>query len=463
MTLTPLQEQRAQWLAEQGCKYPRTTVQEAARVGLPLSYALAFLQKESSGRDEHGRAAFGLNLFGHDQVPNPVRGGTVNRARYQQYLVARRAGRGMQGVGPCQLTWWEFQDHADQLGGCWKPACNMRVGFGIAKALIVKHGKQRGVARYNGTGDAAEDYAADWLAKQRRWHDLLEDVGGAGGHAAPPRKPPRPGAPPPRPSGGAADPKRRALVLTSPYMKGKDVKRFQQALNARLRARKSGLRVEADGEYGPETNAAYREVAYALGLNDETIAKGPTVGAQRIVEDPDTRTPDQLKLAKKRAKEGGSVDKVLRWCESKVGTTERPSGSNRGAEIDKWQAEFGIHGTFWCGAFVGYAVRRVGGVPIGNSVVYTPSILSAAHSRTGGYEGFYAWKDRRPGDLVLMRFPGGSRDPVHHVGIYVGDGITIEGNTSSGNAGDQSNGGGVFKRKRDPSVIVGCARPRYRR
>ena len=108
-------------------------------------------------------------------------------------------------------------------------------------------------------------------------------------------------------------------------------------------------------------------------------------------------------------------------------------------------------------------MRRVGGVPISNSVVYTPSILAAAHARTGGYEGFYAWKDRKPGDLVLFRFPGGSRDPVHHVGIYLGDGYTIEGNTSSGNAGDQSNGGGVFKRKRDPSVIVGCARPRYRR
>jgi len=462
MTLTPLQEARARWLAQQGCKYPRTTVQEAARVGLPLSYALAFLQKESSGRDEHGRAAFGLNLFGHDAVPNPVKGGTVNRSRYQQYVSARRAGHGMQGVGPCQLTWWEFQDHADQLGGCWKPAYNMRVGFGIAKALIQKHGKQRGAARYNGTGDAAAAYGRDWLAKQRHWHDLLEGVGAGAGPAAPAR--PRPARPRPKPapapvSSGA----RRAFVLTSPYMKGKDVKRFQEALNVRLRARKLGLRVDADGEYGPETSAAYREVAYALGLNDETIAKGPTIGAQRIVEDPDTRTPEQLKLAKKRAKEGGSVDKVLRWCESKVGTVERPSNSNRGAEIDKWQSEFGIHGTYWCGAFVGYAVRRVGGVPISNSVVYTPSILAAAHARTGGYEGFYAWKDRKPGDLVLFRFPGGSRDPVHHVGIYLGDGYTIEGNTSSGNAGDQSNGGGVFKRKRDPSVIVGCARPRYRR
>ena len=60
-----------------------------------------------------------------------------------------------------------------------------------------------------------------------------------------------------------------------------------------------------------------------------------------------------------------------------------------------------------------------------------------------------------------MRFPGGSHDPVHHVAIYAGNGVTIEGNTSSGNAGSQDNGGGVFRRKRPASVIVGCARPRY--
>src|SRR4051794_30203410 len=123
-------------IAAAGCKYPRITVEEAATVGLPLSYALAFLEKESSGTDSDGSRAFGLNLFGHDAVANPVKGGFVTESRYDEYLHHRRAGRGAQGVGPCQLTWWEFQDRADALGGCWKPECNMRVGFGVAKALI---------------------------------------------------------------------------------------------------------------------------------------------------------------------------------------------------------------------------------------------------------------------------------------------------------------------------------------
>jgi cell wall-associated NlpC family hydrolase len=330
----------------------------------------------------------------------------------------------------------------------------MRVGFAIAKALIQKHGKQAGAARYNGVGPAAEAYGRDWLAKQRHWHALLEDV--ADGHEPAPPQP----HPHPQPPGGG---KGRAFTLTSPYMNGRDIKQLQHALNARLRARKLGLQLDSDGEYGPETHAAYREVAFALGLNNATISQGATIGAQRIIENPDLRTPEQLALAKQRAAERGSVDKVIRWCESKVGITEHPAGSNRGPEIDRWQAEFDIHGTYWCGAFVGYAVRHIGGVPIGNGVVYTPSILAAAHARTGGFAGLYPWKARKKGDLILMRFPGGNSDPVHHVGIYAGDDFTIEGNTGSDNAGDQSNGGGVYKRKRNASVVVGCARPRYQR
>ncbi len=123
----------ARKLRRNGVKHPRMTIAEARRVGLPLSYALAFLEKESSGKDHDGSAKIGLNLFGNDPVDNPVKGGFVTEARYREYLRHRRAGRGMQGVGPCQLTWWEFQDMADREGGCWKPDANMRVGFGVAK------------------------------------------------------------------------------------------------------------------------------------------------------------------------------------------------------------------------------------------------------------------------------------------------------------------------------------------
>lgn len=176
MALSQLDQRRAEVLHDHGLKFPRTTVEEARRVGLPLSYALAILQKESSGSDTDGTAKFGLNLFGHDPVRNPVRGGNVTRTRYQEYLRHRRAGAGMQGVGPCQLTWWELQDAADRAGGCWHPRYNMRIGFAQAKDLIRRYGKQDGVRRYNGSGPAAEAYARDWQAKQQHWHQVLDKV-----------------------------------------------------------------------------------------------------------------------------------------------------------------------------------------------------------------------------------------------------------------------------------------------
>src|SRR4051794_32988682 len=78
-------------------------VLEARRAGIPISLGCAFLTQESNC----------ANVFGHDGVRNPVKGGRVTRARYREYLHYRRLGWGNQGVGPCQLTSPGFQDSAD--------------------------------------------------------------------------------------------------------------------------------------------------------------------------------------------------------------------------------------------------------------------------------------------------------------------------------------------------------------
>jgi peptidoglycan hydrolase-like protein with peptidoglycan-binding domain len=165
---------RAERLRTLGLKHPAMTIEEARRAGLPLAAALAFLEKESSGVDRDGVHRFGLNLFGSDAVRNPVKGGRVTKARYDRYLRNRRAGLGMQGVGPCQLTWWEFQDMADRAGGCWVPRFNMRIGFAVGARLIQQNGPHDGAMRWNGTGSAAARYADDWVQKRRRWHDVLD-------------------------------------------------------------------------------------------------------------------------------------------------------------------------------------------------------------------------------------------------------------------------------------------------
>lgn len=128
---------------------------------LPLSYALALVEKESGGR----------NVYGHDKVRNPApKGGRVTARNYAAYKKARKAGMGMQGVGHTQLTWYALQDAADALGGCWRPYPNLVVGFSNLKRLTNVHGKEAGAAAYNGTGPAAEAYGRDFVRKQEAWH-----------------------------------------------------------------------------------------------------------------------------------------------------------------------------------------------------------------------------------------------------------------------------------------------------
>jgi len=63
-------------------------------------------------------------------------------------------GRRMQGVGPCQLTWWTFQDRADELGGCFKPGPNIRTGVERLGVLIKERGSMHGaLVGYRLTGE----------------------------------------------------------------------------------------------------------------------------------------------------------------------------------------------------------------------------------------------------------------------------------------------------------------------
>jgi hypothetical protein len=161
-------------------------------------------------------------------------------------------------------------------------------------------------------------------------------------------------------------------------------------------------------------------------------------------------------------------DKVIAWAREHIGETESPPGSNKGRNISKWQKEsLGYDGFAWCGAFVGAGLRRVGVQGIhGPSIVYTPKILADARNGINGLEKVVAFDDAKKGDLVLFNFPGGEH--VDHVGFVARDHEagsayldTIEGNTSAGNSGSQSNGGGVFPRERHRSLVAAVVRPRY--
>jgi hypothetical protein len=147
-----------------GARYARVLIEEARREDVPLSLAFAICEQETGF----------ANIFGHDPTIF-VGAGRVTRGKYFAYRRQRRPnGRGgMQGVGPMQLTYFSIQDEADHEGGCWKPRFNIRVGLRTLRANIRQHGQHEGIARYNGTGDAAERYARQVEGRQGRWHAIL--------------------------------------------------------------------------------------------------------------------------------------------------------------------------------------------------------------------------------------------------------------------------------------------------
>lgn len=174
-SLTPRDARRVQLMKKNGILIPLRALVAARKAKLPLAAACTLLMKESGGGDNvygHDRDGSGKVIF-HGQSGRVA----VTKENYAEYKRMRGAGGkgGMQGVGPCQLTWFEFQDDADERGGCWDPAVNMLVGFEMLAGLIRHNGMREGFRRYNGTGPAAEKYADDAMERLPVWDAILKE------------------------------------------------------------------------------------------------------------------------------------------------------------------------------------------------------------------------------------------------------------------------------------------------
>ncbi len=162
--------------------------------------------------------------------------------------------------------------------------------------------------------------------------------------------------------------------------------------------------------------------------------------------------------------------RALKWARQWVGKTEHPAGSNRAPwGLTDWQQSLGswLVGAAWCGTFVGTALKNAGVKGITSRVAGVVLILDdAMHGRNGMKSVLYRRSTGmgdvsfgRPGDLV------GLFGESTHVGIIEknapGAFICLEGNTSPGAGGSQSNGGGCFRRTRPHSAVAYVVRPAY--
>lgn len=150
---------------------------------------------------------------------------------------------------------------------------------------------------------------------------------------------------------------------------------------------------------------------------------------------------------------------LLSFLEGELGTVEEPAGSNR-VKYNQWYYDR-THDYYrnskpyaWCGTFVAYALHFSGiyiDTDLHNALMYVPkakNVLTARGCKTD---------TPQVGDIVI--FDWNNDGFQEHIGFYIGmDGdkvLTIEGNTSSDNIGDQSNGGMVCRKRRSLKQIQG--------
>jgi hypothetical protein len=281
----------------------------------------------------------------------------------------------------------------------------------------------------------------------------------------------------------------RPLFLSTPLTKGPDVRALQEAIKAGLKHYKvDWLPLKVDGEFGPQTVHAAAFYGWILGISDATrnkLRKNGTLpeAIQQVLRNPETRgdayrersdmRKDKLKEMRKAHKQGPKA--AVAYAKSMIGIIELPpeTNSNRGPDvmrkgkkggIDFWQKAFGCEATLWCLCFASYCVRDIGGAKVGGTVIQAAAIERMAKAHTDGWVAVPA-SEAKAGDIALYRFEAGSGDPEHGE-LVVGplkNGMfnDVGGNTSNDADGSQANGGGVFAKLRDPSLLTCIARPLY--
>lgn len=158
-----------------------------------------------------------------------------------------------------------------------------------------------------------------------------------------------------------------------------------------------------------------------------------------------------------------TATQLLNVARSQIGYRE---GYDNDTKFGKW---YGMNHTAYCAIGLSWCASVAGALDImGGKWAYCPYWEN--HWKQAGR--WHAWTENaQPGDIVFFNW-NGSHGLADHVGIVesvdwishnVPVLVTIEFNTSSGLAGSQSDGGGVYRRRRSNLYVVGFGRPAYKR
>ena len=162
-----------------------------------------------------------------------------------------------------------------------------------------------------------------------------------------------------------------------------------------------------------------------------------------------------------------TANDILRIAAGEIGYS-RWNDPLAGTKYGRWYAQkvnssyFGTNGVPYCAMFVSWVFDQAG-----QALTGLPSASCAAirNANRNTERHIKTIQNAKPGDVVLFDWNPSAGDGPDHVGIVeknCGSYLqTIEGNTSSGNSGSQSNGGGVYRRTRAWSTVYMIIRPVY--
>lgn len=141
-----------------------------------------------------------------------------------------------------------------------------------------------------------------------------------------------------------------------------------------------------------------------------------------------------------------------------VGAVEVPENKTK---YGKW---YGMNGQPWCAMFVSWVYNQAG-----LSKHIAASTAKGFASCDLGLK-WFAKKNKlvpvgeaQEGDIVFFQFDTDAQPD--HVGIVIKNNtrlkrlVCVEGNTSPDNKGSQSNGGGVYKKRRSYATVMAVVRP----